>query len=140
MADGFSRLTEDIPSTVILTPEIAEVDNQSKKGGVNNMYSDVVGNAQILSPLSVRPSENRKSRKRRQDIMVGDPENGPDISIVDTRLMIANISSQPSEDFVTVAETSSLNAVMAINTVDGTPVRKKRNCRKRSRKLKKPND
>ena len=44
VADDFSRLTEDIPSTEILTPEIAEVNNQSKKGGLNNMYSDIVGN------------------------------------------------------------------------------------------------
>jgi len=41
---------------------------------------------------------------------------------------------------VNVAETSSLNAVMAINTVEGTPVSKKRNCKKLSRKPKKPND
>ena len=140
VADGFSRLTEEIPSTDIFLPETAEVNNQSKKGDVSNMYSEVVGNAQSPSPSLVRSSRFRKSRKRRQDIMVGDPENGPDISVIDTRLMVPNISSSPSEDFVNVAETSSLNVVMAINTVDGTPVRKKRNCNKRSRKLKKPND
>ena len=139
MADGFSRLTEDIPTTEWLTPEKAEVNNQSENGHVSDMYREDVGNPRT-SPASERTVKSRRSRRRRQDIMVGDLEKGPNISITSTMSMIPNISSQPSEDFVDVAETSSLNTVMAINTVDGTPVRKKRKCKKHSRNPEKPNE
>jgi hypothetical protein len=139
VADGFSKITEDILTTEWLTPEKAKVNYQSENGHVSNMYREDVGNPGT-SPALERTVKRRRSRRRRQDIMVGDLEKGPNISITNTMSMISNISSQPSEDFVDVAETSSLNTVMAINTVDGTPVRKKRKCKKHSRNPEKPNE
>ena len=73
------------------------------------MYREEVGNSRITSPASDRPSKRKRSWRRRQDIMVGDLENGPNISVTTTSQMMTNSSSQPAAEFVNVAETSFLN-------------------------------